>query len=348
MSGDDASAQPGAVRRPPSGLPRVAGRAGLAAAAILIGLWALPGVRALVGDNVHLVIPDQVLRSGQLSGPELERVIERHSIRSVINLRGSHPGEPWYDSERAVLARLGVVHHDLGLSADRQPHRSDVVTLIDLLETSPRPVLVHCEAGADRAGFASVIARILIGQSTLAESRRELSLAFGHIPFGPSDALDRVLDRYERYLQETGRQHASSTFKHWAATEYVPYGYKGAIEAMQFPGRSSPGVGFEARFRVRNLSPEIWLPWGADEPGVRLGFHFHRDGDDESTEYLHRFDLTGAVAPGETAAMTGYLATPTEPGSYTVKVDLVAEGVTWFEPQGSTPLELRLVVEPGG
>ena len=46
--------------------------------------------------------------------------------------------------------------------------------------------------------------------------------------------------------------------------------------------------------------------------------------------------------------MTGYLATPTEPGSYTVKVDLVAEGVTWFEPQGSTPLELRLVVEPGG
>ena len=102
MSGDDASAQLGAVGRLPSGLPRVARRTGLAAAAILIGLWALPGVRALVGDNFHLVIPDQVLRSGQLSDPELKRVVERHSIRSVINLRGSHPGEPWYDSERAV------------------------------------------------------------------------------------------------------------------------------------------------------------------------------------------------------------------------------------------------------
>lgn len=135
-----------------------------------------------------------------MSGPELERVIERHAIRSVINLRGSHPGESWYDSERAVTDRLGVVHHDLGLSSDRQPHRSDIVQLIELLETSPRPVLVHCEAGADRAGFASVIARIVIGQAEFAASRRELRLGFGHIPFGPSAALDRVLDRYERYL----------------------------------------------------------------------------------------------------------------------------------------------------
>ena len=347
MSGDEGSMQPGTVRLPRSRLTRVAGGAGLAGVAILFGLWTLPGVRALVGDNLHLVISDQVFRSGQMSGSELERVIRRHSIRSVINLRGSHPGESWYDTERAVTGRLGVAYHDLALSADRQPDRAAVVELIKLLETSPRPVLVHCDAGADRAGFASAIARIVIGQAEVTESRRELSLAFGHIPFGPSYDLDRVFDEYERYLRETGSRHASSTFKNWAATEYVPYGYKGAIETVQFPARSSAGVGFEARFRVRNLSPETWLPWSADEPGVRLGFRFRRDGDDQWNEYLHRFDLSGPVAPGGTVAMTGFIATPTEPGIYTVKVDLVAEEVTWFEPRGSTPLEIQLVVEPG-
>ena len=116
-------------------------------------------------------------------------------------------------------------------------------------------VLVHCEAGADRAGFASAIARIVVGDAEIAESRHELSFAFGHLPFGPSSALDRVLDGYERYLDESGRQHGASTFKHWAATEYVPYGFKGAIEALQFPRRSRAGVGFEALFEVRNLSP---------------------------------------------------------------------------------------------
>ena len=338
---------PRTVRLSRRRLIRVAGGASLGVAATLLGLWTLPGVRALVGSNLHSVIPDQVLRSGQLSEAELERVVRRHAVRSIINLRGSHPGESWYDTERAVAARLGVVHHDLGLSSDRQPPRSAVVELVDLLETSPRPVLLHCDAGADRAGLASAIARIVIGQAEVTESRRELSFAFGHLSFGPSSALDRVLDEYERYLRETGRRHGSSTFKHWAATEYVPYGYKGAIETLRFPDRSRAGVGFEARFRVRNLSPETWRPWSSDEPGVRLGFYFRRDDDDQWNEYLHRFDLGAPVASGETAIMTGFIATPAQPGLYTVKVDLVAEEVTWFEPQGSIPLEIQLVVDPG-
>ena len=90
--------------------------------------------------------------------------------------------------------------------------------------------------------------------------------------------------------------------------------------------------------------------WGkvGGKSGVRLGFRLRRDGDTQSHEYPHRFDLTGAVAPGETASMTGYITAPTEPGVYVIKVDLVAEGVTWFEAQGSRPIELRLEVEPAG
>ena len=345
-TGREGGATTGRGSPPRSRIVGVATRAGLGLVVILLGLWTLPGVRALIGNNLHPVISDQILRSGQLSASELEEVIERHAIRSIVNLRGSHAGEAWYDSERAVAAQLGVIHHDLGLSADRQPDRRDVLALIDLLETSPRPVLVHCEAGADRAGLASAIARIVVGQADLAESRHELSLAFGHIPFGPSSALDHVLDEYERYLDETGQPHGADTFKRWAATEYVPYGFKGAIEALQFPTRSNADVGFEARFEVRNLSPETWLPWSSDEPGVRLGFHFRRDGETQWHEYLHRFDLSGPVAPGQSATLTGFIATPGEPGFYTVKIDLVSEGVTWFELQGSTPLVVRLTVEP--
>jgi hypothetical protein len=35
---------------------------------------------------------------------------------------------------------------------------------------------------------------------------------------------------------------------------------------------------------------------------------------------------------------------PAQPGAYHLKFDLVAEGVTWFEPAGSQPLLHRIVV----
>ena len=126
-------------------------------------------------------------------------------------------------SQPRVVNSLGVEFHSIALSSNRLPLAPAVLDLIELLEAGPHPVLLHCDAGADRTGLASGVARIVIGRSSAAEARAELSARFGHISLGPTGELDRFFVDYEQYLEMTRLGHNAVTFKHWmSATDYSP------------------------------------------------------------------------------------------------------------------------------
>jgi hypothetical protein len=67
--------------------------------------------------NVHVVEEGKLYRSAQLGGRQLEQVIAKYGIRSILNLRGAGPGQPWYDGEISLAKELKVAHFDYGLSA---------------------------------------------------------------------------------------------------------------------------------------------------------------------------------------------------------------------------------------
>src|ERR1700751_3611994 len=69
--------------------------------------------------NFHTVKEGEFYRSAQLTKTELHGVIQDHGIHSILNLRGGHPGQTWYDDEIAEAQALGVAHYDYGLSAYR-------------------------------------------------------------------------------------------------------------------------------------------------------------------------------------------------------------------------------------
>jgi hypothetical protein len=58
-----------------------------------------------------------------------------------------------------------------------------------------------------------------------------------------------------------------------------------------------------------------------------------------------RGELPNDLAPGESAQVTVSFRAPAAAGDYRLKFDLVAEGLTWFEPGGSAtviaPLRVR-------
>src|SRR3972149_8466030 len=112
---------------------------------------------SLFGDNFRAVVPERVYRSGQLSPEELEERIRRHGLKSILNLRGEMEDRHWYRRELEVAERHGVDFRSLDLIPERLPSRPDLVALIDRLEGLSEPLLIHCSAGADRTGFASVI-----------------------------------------------------------------------------------------------------------------------------------------------------------------------------------------------
>ena len=317
--------------------------AGAVFGAVCVALWAVaPGGW---GGNLHPVIEGRVYRSGRLSPVRLEAAIDRYGIRTIINLTGDRTGADWYETQRTIAARHGVVHHDIDLLATALPSQPNVARLVDLLRSAPQPVLVHCDAGADRAGLASAVARLLLDGADLHEARRELSWRYGHWPVGPTRELDRFLDQYQATRGTRRAGSDGEIFEHWVRAGYVPYGYRAAITVAGLPIRSEPGKPMFVRVRATNRSSEPWQLSTSRLRGVKVGFRIRREGDVDWREFDRAGHMQGVVAPGAALTVDHRMLAPDRPGRYQVKVDLVDEGKSWFEDQGSPPVVRSLIVE---
>ena len=154
--------------------------------------------------NLHAVSDGVLYRSAQLSGSELKSAATQYRIKSVLNLRGAHAGESWYDEEIAASGELGLTHYDYALSAKRFVTAEQIAELLDIVRQAPKPLLIHCRSGADRAGLVSALYRFAETGASAAEADRELTLLYGHFPYltSRSRAMD---DSFWAYVAASGR-----------------------------------------------------------------------------------------------------------------------------------------------
>lgn len=143
-------------------------------------LGAYAGYLQLSG-NFHTVIAGELYRSAQPSPAQLENYVREHGIKTVINLRGPKDNAQWYVQEVAAARRLDVWHIDFGMSATKilSPQRAD--ELVAIMKSAPKPILIHCQAGADRTGLASVIYSKQIAGVGEDVAERQLSFYYGHV-----------------------------------------------------------------------------------------------------------------------------------------------------------------------
>lgn len=163
----------------------------------------------LHAQNFHEVDPGKFYRSAQLSKSQFKKYIQKHGIKTVINLRGENIGDDWYDEEMEAMQEIGnIQHHDIKMSASRLPHAEDLAKLLHAYRDAPRPILVHCKAGVDRTGEASAIyLQEYMGKSKK-DSLKMLSLRYGYFKkFKP--AKHYFIDKLYK-----GEQ--------WALTQYDP------------------------------------------------------------------------------------------------------------------------------
>lgn len=146
---------------------------------LVFGYWAILQVRG----NFHEVMPNELYRSAQLSPEALSRYIAQYRIRSVINLRGENWGQNWYAGERAITDANHIPLIDFRMSSKRALSLAQSRALIEVMRAAPKPVLVHCRAGADRTGLA--VALYLAAVHGVSEMTAELQLSplYGHLPF---------------------------------------------------------------------------------------------------------------------------------------------------------------------
>lgn len=155
-----------------------------------------------LSGNFHPVIEGTVYRSAQPSPDRLAAYIRQHGIRSVINLRGERPGRGWYEKELAVAKENGVKHYSFKMSARQQLDQDRAQELIELMARAEKPLLIHCQAGADRTGLASALYMAAIAKTGKDEDENQISFRYGHVslPMTTAYPVDQSFEALEPWL----------------------------------------------------------------------------------------------------------------------------------------------------
>jgi protein tyrosine/serine phosphatase len=155
---------------------------GLALASLgLVAMLAISLGLERIAGNFHEVVPGVLYRSAQLSPAQFARHGREDGLRSVINLRGPNPGKAWYDDEVREANALGIAHFDFPMKANKVITQDQAARLIALMRDAPKPLLLHCEGGADRTGLAASLYLAAIGLVDEERAESQLSLRYGHL-----------------------------------------------------------------------------------------------------------------------------------------------------------------------
>jgi tyrosine-protein phosphatase SIW14 len=167
------------------------------------------------------MLDEDVYRSEQPNRKGFEEIRD-HGIRTVLNLRSSHS-----DDQAAA---------GFGLNLVRVPMRAgrfsedDIVAALKAIKDSPKPVLIHCQHGADRAGVVSAMFRIVFQGWSKDEAIAELlGGGFGfHVQYKniPKFIRDVDVDGIKKKLGGLSREPGSEPagFRFAAATGDVGQG----------------------------------------------------------------------------------------------------------------------------
>jgi hypothetical protein len=328
------AAPPPARPRRARGLCGALVRGGLAGVALAVGLET---ARVLVGGNFHAVIPGRVYRTGQPSPERLARLVERYQIRTVLNLRGCCAPFAWYLAEARATHAADVAQEDVCLSAGRLPSAAEVRRLVEVLDHTEYPILLHCARGADRTGLVAAVVLLLHTEAGLGEAARQLGPRYGHVALGRAAYLDRFLELYRAWLRREGRQHTRAHFRSWLVRHYQPDGQSARLSLVGPPDWSGgrPGV---AWVRVENTSARPWRFCRDKNAGLHLNYVLHDAG--YRALYADRAGLFDAVLlPGQYLELPLALPPPPRPGRYRLWVDVIDEQQNCFFQTGSEPLE---------
>ncbi|MGD1997320.1 MAG: tyrosine-protein phosphatase, partial [Candidatus Dependentiae bacterium] len=135
------------------------------------------------GPNFHAVEKGKLYRSAQLKPQELKHFIQTRGIKTIINLMGPAPGAAWYEMEHATAKEYGATVHDLQWYIDHLPLKENLRRLLELYDTAPQPILIHCREGADRTGECAAIWRLHKQNYSIHGALEQLRLKYRHFAF---------------------------------------------------------------------------------------------------------------------------------------------------------------------
>jgi protein tyrosine/serine phosphatase len=130
--------------------------------------------------NFHEVLPGELYRSAQPTAADIDEYAARYGIKTILNLRGENSAD-WYLQETEAAKKEGITHINYALSASQVVTPEQAHELLALMRDAPKPLLIHCQAGADRTGLVSVLYLQQIAGIDEETAEEQLSVRYGHI-----------------------------------------------------------------------------------------------------------------------------------------------------------------------
>lgn len=150
----------------------------------------------LLYANFHKV-DNELYRSAQLRTFNMPYYVEKYHIKSILNFRGKS-SDSWYRDEILFAKANKLVHYDYGIGDRGEVSLAQMDEIVKLMKNAPKPLLIHCKAGADRTSLGAALYLHALKKDKDAE--REISLRYGHFPWLGSRTyfMDESFENYKK------------------------------------------------------------------------------------------------------------------------------------------------------
>jgi hypothetical protein len=197
--------------------------------------------------NFHWVVPGEASRAMQAWAGGLGAFLRQRGIRAIINLRGRNDDLGWWQKETATAKAGGIAHLDAMLDSRKLPSRDMLVRLIETFSTAPKPFMLKCSGGQDRASFAAALYLIYKdGWAAMPAARAQFArFPYLHFPKRHQRWLKAFLDFA---LADSG----GLPLEQWIAGRYTPEALKAWLDTHGL------NDGYAAIFTAPTRSPNQW------------------------------------------------------------------------------------------
>ena len=151
----------------------------------------------LIYGNFHK-LDDNAYRSAQLFSFNMPYYLETYNIKTILNLRGKSKTKSWYQTEKQITKEHNVTLITFQMSSRKYLDFNQTSKLVEILKNAKKPILIHCEGGADRTSLASALYSYAILHNSKTKAMEELSFIYGHLPIIRPKviAMDKSFENY--------------------------------------------------------------------------------------------------------------------------------------------------------
>lgn len=162
-------------------------------------------------NNFHQV-SNEAYRSAQPTMGQIKKWQKKYGIKTIVNLKGENPAGAYFYFEKEQCEKLGIKLVNVGIKSRGIPQEWRIEKAKEVFATVEYPILMHCKAGADRAGVYSTLYQYFRQNIPIEKTNQLKFWPYGHIKYSKAGKIDFYFNTFIEYKKENPK----TEFYNWS------------------------------------------------------------------------------------------------------------------------------------